>query len=257
MAPTGPTSLRSRRIIVAHAVRPRKLRTRSHLDSRRIHANRCGYGALALLPERGPGQCFAGAERHDLLWQGRKIAGASATPEQAGPLDPGLDPAAAAIPGQGGLAEGHARRGRGAVGDRVEGSPNHCRARATRQGAGPSQVLPARIQRAPIACPAGSDGSRCLTECPTGVRGSLTAPNAGTARVGRSRKSFSTSNRLPSRSVVTERTLLTLGDAISGRTIRHRPAAACRWHPRSFQRWMMPPGFHVPDRLPGECSPMK
>ena len=27
--------------------------------------------------KEAPGQCFAGAERHDLLWQGRKIAGAA------------------------------------------------------------------------------------------------------------------------------------------------------------------------------------
>lgn len=27
--------------------------------------------------ETGPGQCFAGHERHDLLWRGRKIAGAA------------------------------------------------------------------------------------------------------------------------------------------------------------------------------------
>jgi lipoate-protein ligase A len=33
---------------------------------------------LALVPRReGPGQCFVGAEQSDLLWQGRKIAGAA------------------------------------------------------------------------------------------------------------------------------------------------------------------------------------
>jgi len=58
---------------------------RAHDSYERVHAwirdafTRIGVDTV-LSPgcrKDAPGQCFAGAERHDLLWQGRKIAGAA------------------------------------------------------------------------------------------------------------------------------------------------------------------------------------
>ena len=60
---------------------------------------RAGFEILgietSLAPEAiqdAPGQCFRGAEKHDLLWHGRKVAGRRPTPKPPRPAHPRLAP---------------------------------------------------------------------------------------------------------------------------------------------------------------------